>query len=803
MGLSNQIHLLEEYGPVAPSVFTQPVRYPEVNFDDGILVEEGTTNLVTNPSFELGLTGWTASGAVVASLSALRAKVGNQSALLVFTGTTGSDQFFTGVAGLTVGTPSTLSVDVFSLGPTSFVLAVSGVTSSTPTVTLGQWSRVSLTFTPTATTHTIQVRATSVGSLHVDAVQVEAKPYATSYASGAMATGFRGSKNLFPSAAATFEDGTTGGWTRAGGAGTLSNSAERSSNGQRSLRLVSGGAGTIAKSPLFATTPGRQYTAQFRVFRPTASATAPIFGEVRSSADIQLTTSAFLTVNEAFTLLTMTFTATTGLSYISVALDTGTTAGQEFYLDSVQIEEGSTASEFVDDFNLGEDKTPGNLLPAAAQSFEDGTTGSWVSTGNSTVANSTVTALSGTRSLLVTCNNSTQTATQRTASGTAGLPVVAGRTYTFSIAALTTSGRTTFSADLIFYDSAGTAIGARITGALASFVANNYVRGYVTAVAPVNAVYVAVASSIPATGTPTANDLVYFDAGRLSEGTADAAYRWNGAEHASTSTRAAAAVTHPLTSPASPLTVAAWVRVGEVGSGGNRTFVNVDNGTDQERYRLGTSAGAVNAIKSVAGTNITTTLGATVQTGDALFVALTFNGASLVASASVNGAALLTATTATTTVPATPTNVRLGVNQGQNSFSNGPVESVLIYNRVLTTAEIADLAFGPVQMDILDDPGIVYSAGTIATKGTGNALTPAGKGRFRRSRTFAAELQPLDGVQPSLNNATHRVSVPSGSGIGEGSVLSLDPNGRGTRYRVVRAFANGGSPDELYAVIAA
>ena len=41
---------LREYGPVAPSVLVQPVREVPVRFGKGIMVEEGTTNLVANPS---------------------------------------------------------------------------------------------------------------------------------------------------------------------------------------------------------------------------------------------------------------------------------------------------------------------------------------------------------------------------------------------------------------------------------------------------------------------------------------------------------------------------------------------------------------------------------------------------------------------------------------------------------------------------------------------------------------------------------------------------------------------------------
>ncbi len=61
-------------------------------------------------------------------------------------------------------------------------------------------------------------RAATTGGQQVwtDAWQVEAKPYVTSYTDGSLGTGFRGSKNLLPSAAASFEDGSTG---RVGGPG--------------------------------------------------------------------------------------------------------------------------------------------------------------------------------------------------------------------------------------------------------------------------------------------------------------------------------------------------------------------------------------------------------------------------------------------------------------------------------------------------------------------------------------------------------------------------------------------------------
>ena len=223
------------------------------------------------------------------------------------------------------------------------------------------------------------------------------------------------------------------------------------------------------------------------------------------------------------------------------------------------IEEAASAGPFVDDFGQGEDKTPGNLLPAVAQSFEDGTVGGWsLAAGAATLASSTAQAFAGVRSLGVTLTATAITAVA-SAIGTAGVPVVAGRTYTASHASRSPVARNV-RAVMKWYTASGAAAStANVNGPDVAAPANAWVRSVVTATAPADAAYAAVQWQTVDAGT--SGEVYFIDAVRLSEGTSDAAYRWTGAEHASTSVRAAGRVKHDGPFPAFPSVATVVARV--------------------------------------------------------------------------------------------------------------------------------------------------------------------------------------------------------------------------------------------------
>jgi endo-1,4-beta-xylanase len=72
------------------------------------------------------------------------------------------------------------------------------------------------------------------------------------------------------------------------------------------------------------------------------------------------------------------------------------------------------------------------LLTAAQSDFEDGTTGGWVVNANCTLSNSTAQAHTGTHSLALTSVAAGDMAAT-TVPGLAGVPVVAGRTYSVNL----------------------------------------------------------------------------------------------------------------------------------------------------------------------------------------------------------------------------------------------------------------------------------------------------------------------------------------------------------------------------------
>lgn len=122
------------------------------------------TNLCTNPNFETATTGWAASGTPLPTigLSGVQKRSGVQSLIVTSTGTS---TFFEGVnytaSGLTVGAVYTFSVYVYNpsvggvgdigilIGGGSFGAGAGGTKDS--------WKRISVTWTATATTHSMNI----------------------------------------------------------------------------------------------------------------------------------------------------------------------------------------------------------------------------------------------------------------------------------------------------------------------------------------------------------------------------------------------------------------------------------------------------------------------------------------------------------------------------------------------------------------------------------------------------------------------------------------------------------------------
>lgn len=153
----------------------------------------GTTNLITNPSAEIDLTGWGSTGgagdpAIVQDTA--RALYGSVSVRYDWP-TAGSGGGNAGVtaAGLTIGVTYTLTVWVWSpTGSPAVQIAVFFVASGTTSSVHDSWQRLTVTFVATATSHYVYVAtttATTAGQqVWVDGWQIEAAGSASAYCDG-------------------------------------------------------------------------------------------------------------------------------------------------------------------------------------------------------------------------------------------------------------------------------------------------------------------------------------------------------------------------------------------------------------------------------------------------------------------------------------------------------------------------------------------------------------------------------------------------------------------------------------------
>jgi len=176
----------------------------EGKFNKAIQIAEATTNLVTNPSFETGTTGWTlnnASGTASDARTSLYNHTGSYAVRLTGSPTGANDFYYTTVTGLAASTAYAISAWVFvrsftgaaqnSLGLYAYDTLDSGTTGRNTTITAGTsgWVRHTVVVTTTAAvgSHTIQIRLYSPNGYTVwDAIQCEAKAFATPYCDGSL-----------------------------------------------------------------------------------------------------------------------------------------------------------------------------------------------------------------------------------------------------------------------------------------------------------------------------------------------------------------------------------------------------------------------------------------------------------------------------------------------------------------------------------------------------------------------------------------------------------------------------------------
>ncbi len=157
-----------------------------------VVIPEATTNLITNPSLETGTTSYTALNSASIAQSSTQQYKGAYSLAITMTSATTDGAAYTGTLSLTSGTTYTASGWVLGQAGKSYTWAITS-TANTALATktfraTGNWQRVWVTYTETATnTRRVALRKdahASTTTVYLDAVQVEAKTYPTTYCDG-------------------------------------------------------------------------------------------------------------------------------------------------------------------------------------------------------------------------------------------------------------------------------------------------------------------------------------------------------------------------------------------------------------------------------------------------------------------------------------------------------------------------------------------------------------------------------------------------------------------------------------------
>lgn len=595
----------------------------------------------------------------------------------------------------------------------------------------------------------------------------------------------------------SFETGITG--YQLPGSAAAAVSTTRSMFGAQSCLVtigVSGSTGIGYTVNAGAVGDSTVYTVSAWVFIPVGSPAVRF--SIQGAIVASTVTGGFSTSNGRWERISCTFTTVAGASALTgviYLITTGTSTSQQFWTDGWQLEAKASATSYADGSLATAWNAPGNLIPAAAaQSFEDGTLGGWT-TNVATLTNSAAQFYAGTKALLATVT-STATLNVISPTGTSASPVVAGKTYTGSLWVRPSAARQ-LRADIVWYTAAGAVISTAPGTAVAGGVAT-WQRVSVSGVAPATAAFAAVQY----TSTDSTNaDTVYLDGVRIEEGTGAAAYRWTGAENASASTRTAGFLVHALpTLMANLVSAAVLVRVGTPVSTATMFPRPVHLGTTADGFSIYLNNGSVYVVKLVATVTVQVQLALSLVPGDLLFLALTYDGTTLTAYGSKNGGVISSATAASATIPADISQVAVGGHPGGANQSDSVVEQVLIYRGSLTSTEVQALAAVKVETGFKDDARIVLAAGTGIVRGTVRAATVTGTGYYRPSRAaLAADLEDIVaiGPDPGDDNSSIKITVPAGSGVGQGQLVSLSPDGSGRRFTVHRVFAPGGAYDEL------
>jgi len=176
--------------------YPQNARFEVGKFGQAVLIEEGTTNLISNPGFENDFVSWgTWSSPSVAEIITIDRYEGTKSFHVIANGYNGGKTQSVTVTG---GATYTVSVYVKRVSGRPKVMQLisnpSGTTLGDKEATgaIGQWVRYSMTVTIPTNDNSLQILLGGAydggtAEAYYDAVQVEAKPYATSFINGTRA----------------------------------------------------------------------------------------------------------------------------------------------------------------------------------------------------------------------------------------------------------------------------------------------------------------------------------------------------------------------------------------------------------------------------------------------------------------------------------------------------------------------------------------------------------------------------------------------------------------------------------------
>ncbi len=278
-----------------------------------------------------------------------------------------------------------------------------------------------------------------------------------------------------------FEGGSVDAWTWSDGVEVSTPVTPVAHGGYAAQAIWSPSLSDYLQTVVYGLTIGATYTASAYVYVPA--------GDVAVRVRMGGTNSSASAVNDAYTRLTVTFTATGAVMPLQIIPSTLPAAGDKVFVDAVQVDEAATASTL-------------NYL--ANSDFEEGVT-AWTSSGTPVVTQSATRAQRGTFALLSTWGGVANQTVTSDAFGT----LTIGAQYTFSAYVWVPAGNTA-----VQLTQAGGSVGASST------LFNQWERITVTFTASATTHQV----RIRPVATPTAGHQVWMDAAKVEAGSSPTAY---------------------------------------------------------------------------------------------------------------------------------------------------------------------------------------------------------------------------------------------------------------------------------------